>query len=140
MTNDQTAEQKPTKTSTIKQRDLDTASKVSLEICGKCGWYNTLNHVERCDPARGQAAHRLICRVPDEPAGQLGYGDNRVVFDLAEDFSVVFARGERAFSFYDLHLLGDLSEDEAADLVHALKSWSDGVLERRKSGTARSHP
>lgn len=116
------------------QRDLATAAEVSLKICDKCGWYAGYNHAERCDPAAGRAASRLIDAVPDVAAGQLGYGDGHVVFDLSDDFSVVFKRGQRTFSLRDVHLLDNLSIDESAALVRALKGWADDIKAKRKGG------
>ena len=113
------------------QRDLETAAEVSLKICDKCGWYAGYNHAERCDPARGRAAGRLIGSVPDVRSGQLGYGDGCIVFDLSDDFSIVLERGQRAFSLCSVHLLNNLSVDEAAALVRALKGWLDDITTRR---------
>jgi len=120
------------------QRDLATAAEVSLKICDKCGWYAIYGHAERCDPASGNTAQRLIDAVPDVAAGQLGYGDGHVVFDLSDDFSIVFERGPRrapgAFSLHHVHLLDSLSIDESAALVRALKVWADDITAKRKDG------
>ena len=109
------------------QRDLETAAEVSLKICDACGWYAGYNHAERCDPARGRAAAHLIESVPDVRSGQLGYGDGCIVFELSDNFSIVFERGPRAFSLRDVHLLKNLSVDESAALVRAIKSWLDDI-------------
>ncbi len=115
------------------QRDLDTAAEVSLKICDKCGWYDGYLHATRCDPASGKAAARLIGAVPDVAAGQLGYGDGHVVFDLSDDFSVLFDCSPRTFSLRSVHHLGRLSVDEAAALVRALKDWADDIEAKRKA-------
>ena len=115
------------------KRDLKTAAEVSLKICAKCGWYDGFGHADRCNPEHGQAAAQLIAAVPDVRSGQLGYGEGHVVFDLDSDFSVVFERGKRAFSLRNIHLLEDLSVEEAAALVRALKAWMDGIASDRMS-------
>lgn len=115
------------------KRDLETAAEVSLKICPKCGWYDGFGHAERCNPERGRAAAQLIAAVPDVRAGQLGYGDGHVVFDLDRDFSVLFERGRRAFTLRNIHLLDDLNVEEAAALVHALKGWMDDMADKRMS-------
>ena len=115
------------------QRDLDTAAEVSLTICAKCGWYDGFGHTERCNPEHGRSAAKLIAAVPDVRAGQLGYGDGNVVFDLDSDFSIVFERQKHAFALRDIQLLEDLSVDEAAALVRALKAWMDGIGSDRMS-------
>jgi hypothetical protein len=119
------------------QRDLATAAEVSLKICDKCGWYDGYSHATRCDPAAGRAASCLINAVPDMAAGQLGYGDGHVVFDLSPDFSVLFECGPRAFTLRDVHRLGTLSVDEAAALVRALREWADDIARKRKSNAGR---
>ena len=113
-------------------RDLATAAKVSLEICAKCGWYDGYNHAERCSPHRGRAAQRLIALVPEVRAGQLGYGDNCVAFDLADNFTIVFDCEDRKFAFSRLHLLDRLTLEEAAELVRALRGWLEGKRDARQ--------
>ena len=115
------------------QRDLDTAAEVSLEICGKCGWYDGFNHAERCNPEKGRAAAKLIAAVPDVRSGQLGYGNGHVVFDLDSDFSVVFERRQHAFALRSIHLIEDLSVEESAAFVRALQTWMDGIGSDRMS-------
>lgn len=114
------------------QRDLDTAAEFSLRICDKCGWYDGFRHAERCNPLRGRAAARLIKSLPEVRAGQLGYGESCVVFDLSNDVSVIFECADRAFSLRDIHLSGDLNHAQAADLVRALKAWLDTTAAPRK--------
>jgi hypothetical protein len=125
------------------QRDLDVAADANrqrndMRICDKCGWYVLINHADRCDPALGRMAQRLIASVPDVRSGQLGYGDGQVVFDLADDFSVRFevrraGTHGRAFSLCDVHRLGSLTVAEAADLGRAIKTWADAVAAKRDS-------
>lgn len=69
-------------------------------------------------------------------SGQLGYGDERVVFDLANDFSMLFEVNHadvhgRAFSLRDVHRLGSLTVSEVAEFVRAVKTWHDAVIRRR---------
>lgn len=118
------------------QRDLDNAARVQLNICDKCGWYATHYHAERCNPARGQIAVNLIAAVPDVVAGQLGYGDNCVAFELTPDTTVVFeaGAGKRPFLIRHVWLHGGLSLDDAATLVRALETWADGVAAKRHIG------
>jgi len=115
------------------KRDLDTAAEVSLKICGKCGWYDTFGHAAECNPERGRFAAQLIASVPDVRSGQLGYGEGHVVFDLDKGFTIVFRRGRHAFMLDHIHLLEDLNVDESAALVRALKSWMDGIADKRIS-------
>ena len=116
------------------QRDLETAAEVSLKICTKCGWYDSFGHADRCKPEHGRDAAQLIAAVPGVRSGQLGYGDGHVIFNLDNDFTLVFQRGYRAFLLRDIHLRGDLSADEAASLVLALKVWMDNLADRRRNG------
>jgi len=115
------------------QRDLDTAAEVSLKICAKCGWYDGFNHTDECNPQNGRSAAQLIAAVPGVRSGQLGYGDGHVVFDLADDFTVVFRLRQGAFAFDNIHLLDGLSVEEAAAFVHALKGWMDAIANKRIS-------
>lgn len=115
------------------QRDLETAAEVSLKICDKCGWYDGFGHAERCNPEHGRAAAQLIASVPDVRAGQLGYGEGHVVFDLDRDFSVLFERRRHAFALRNIHLIDDLSVEESAALVRALKAWMDDIGSNRMS-------
>lgn len=131
------------------RRDLDFAASVSMEICAACGWLVLLNHAERCDPERGRAAARLISgvveTVPDVRAGQLGYGPARVVFDVSDDFSVVFEpvvleSGRHAFSVRDFDLLDRLSTEESAALVVALRGWFEVVEAKRRARVVSDQP
>lgn len=125
------------------QRDLDVAADANrgcndMRICERCGWYALMNHAERCDPTRGRLAQQLIASVPAVRSGQLGYGDGRVVFDLDEDFAVLFEvshtdPSKRAFSLREVHRLGSLDVDEAADFVRAIKAWADQISEKRNA-------
>ncbi len=123
------------------QRDLDIAAETStrpnqepLTICDKCGWYVLWNHAKRCSPTDGRMAKLLLAEVSDVRSGQLGFGDGVVVFDIDEDFSVLFQVTRNGFSLRDVHRLGTLSVEEAADLVRALKGWRDAVEVKRKDG------
>lgn len=123
------------------QRDLDTAAEVPLDICAKCGWYTGFSHDKHCDPVRGARAQRLIAAVPEVRAGQLGYGEDGVVFDLHDDLTVLFrvapsGSNGRAFDLRDVTLFGSLNTAEAAALVRAIKTWSDDVIEKRRDATA----
>jgi hypothetical protein len=114
------------------QRDLETAAEVSLTICSKCGWYDGFNHAERCRPEHGRAAQQLIAAVPDVRSGQLGYGDGHVIFEIVgTDFTVVFQRRQNAFSLRDVSLRDDLSVEESAALVRALKGWVEDIGNKR---------
>lgn len=117
------------------QRDLDIAAEVSLKICEKCGWYTLLNHAEKCNPKNGQVATRLIESVPDIRAGKLGYGDGHVIFDLTDDFHVVFDNARCGkFQLQSVHLIDNLTVDESAALIKVLKGWLDDTTSRRNSG------
>jgi hypothetical protein len=107
-------------------RDRIIADNSGLPICTKCGWYDAFDHAQRCQPDRGALAARLIEAAPEIRAGQLGYGDACVIFDLTDDFAVVLRNnGPSTFALSRVHLLDDLSVEEAAALVRSLKAWMD---------------
>lgn len=108
-------------------RDLETAAEVSLPICDRCGWYSGHRHAERCDPAQGRLARKLIDQVPDVRSGQLGYGDDKVVFEISADLVILFTvdRGKRPFALSDVTSFKGLSVEASAGLVRALQRWAE---------------
>ena len=119
------------------QRDLDVAAdanrKNDMPVCDQCGWYALMGHGNRCNPEAGRMAKRLIESVPDVRSGQLGYGAGKVVFDLSDGLSVIFGvvHGGQSFSLHGVDLIELLTVDEAADLVRAIKKWTDEVAAKR---------
>jgi hypothetical protein len=120
------------------QRDLDFVKRNPLEICNKCGWVKLRNHAERCDPARGRVATKLIESLPEVSAGKLGYGDHSSIFDLSKDLSIAFNVGVKDVRLKEVILIGKLSVDEAADLVRAIKGWQNATIKRRKRRKSES--
>jgi len=117
----------------ITARDNDTAAKVKLKICQKCGWYeHGIGQAEQCDSNLGQRASDLIAAVPEvRRAGKLGYGFGHVVFEIARHFNIRFRVGKRNFNLAEVFLLDDLQPNEAADLVKLLHSWNERRVQQR---------
>lgn len=105
------------------------------DVCVACGWYDSYNHAERCRPVLGAAATHLQ-REEGGDSTKLGYGDERVSFQISSDFVVGLdvnpapTTRSASYSWRYLHCLHRLSHDQAIDLVHTLRAWEI----RRASG------
>ena len=94
------------------------------EICERCGWYASRFAHNNCNPVAGRIANALAAQVPEIDSTKLGYGEGKLTFEIAEGLNVSFRiRGIEpyAIAFEDLHCLGDLSIEQAARLVRAIK-------------------
>jgi hypothetical protein len=108
-----------------------------LPTCPACGWsvlrYD--NHSSRCQPALGAAADALA-KATSVPSTKLGYGSERLTFQVDADFTVGLDvhypwnrdgserdAGRVVFAWRRLHCLGELTVTDAADLADTLAAW-----------------
>ncbi len=111
-----------------------------LPVCPDCGWHK-LQYEHTCRKNASRVATELARRVPDVRSTQLGYGGGMLTFEMDEHMSVRFNVDDRKgvrkpLRCEDVFLIGELSTDEATDLVRALADWRRRMLAARASGDA----
>ena len=99
-------------------------SKEPLEVCLKCGWYDSYGHKDHCKPLSGKTAKQLCAAIPDVPSTQLGYGEGNVAFAPDENFHIRFrVHRSKAIGLGAVWLFSDLTQADAVDLVQTLVAW-----------------
>jgi hypothetical protein len=98
-------------------------SRYKLSICERCGWYGDgYGHASRCIPAHGRIASALAHEVPEANPTKLGYGPNRLTFELDDETHVRFTiNSDGTIKLDELYALQNLTITQAAELVRAIK-------------------
>lgn len=106
------------------KNDKAKAAELGLEICDRCGWYESqLSH--RCSPDEGRIADAISREASEIPSTKLGYGHGMLTFEISEQIHVRFQIFMRTITLREVYCLEDLSIEQAARIVRAIREIVD---------------